>query len=148
MSDVTPVPAVDLSKLITIRMNVTVNDVLMKKSFFFRRQEQYQFDKRVMRTEGCGPCGHAGQDVNYYQVTIAGNQYLLRPEFVMEDRTIREAEYTFQERLDSTVRTVPDGGFSQFDNYYPKEQLARMNAYFKDRKVPGVNRGFMTRKSG
>lgn len=145
MSETTP--PIDLSKLITIRFNATVNDTLMQKSFFFRRQEQYQYDKRVPRLEGCGPCGKQQEQVNYYQVTIAGRQYLLRPEFVIEDRTLREAEYTFEERLESTVRTVPDGGFSPFDNYYPKEMLARMNAYFKDRKVAGVNRGFMTRKT-
>lgn len=145
MSETTP--PVDLSKLITIRFNATVNDTLMQKSFFFRRQEQYQYDKRVSRLEGCGPCGKQQEQVNYYQVTIAGLQYLLRPDFVIEDRTLREAEYTFEERLESTVRTVPDGGFSQFDNYYPKQMLQRMNAYFKDRKVSGVNRGFMTRKT-
>lgn len=147
MSEQAPTSSFDLSKLITIRFNVTVNDTLMNKSFFFRRQEQYQYDKRVPRMQGCGPCGTKQVEVNYYQVTIAGRQYLLKPDLVIEDRTIRTAEYTFEERLESTVRTVPDGGFSQFDNYYPKEMLARMNSYFKDRKVAVVNHGMMTRRS-
>lgn len=147
MSEQASVPEFDLSKLITIRFNVTVNDTLMNKSFFFRRQEQYQYDKRVPRMVGCGPCGSKQTEVNYYQVTIAGRQYLLSPDLVIEDRTVRTAEYTFQERLESTVRTVPDGGFSQFDNYFPKQMMERMNSYFKDRKVAVANHGMMTRKS-
>lgn len=147
MSEEACTPVVDLSKLITIKMNVTVNDVLMTKAFFFRRQEQYQYDRMVTRTEGCGPCGRESKEVEYFQVTIAGKQYLLRSEFVVQDRTIREEQFTVEERLQQTMRTMPEGGFSQFDNYYPKEMLARMNAFFKDRRVPGANRGMMTRKS-